>query len=86
MKADKVLILSGVYREHVNITVSGEAGRPITFAAAPGHRVVVKGSEIVRGPWTRLSPQGRRRGQSQTLTLVHGMRPDRRNALRVEQV
>jgi parallel beta-helix repeat protein len=53
---DEVVVLSGIYREHVDITVSGEPGHPITFAAAPGHRVVVKGSEIVRGPWTRLSP------------------------------
>ncbi len=51
---DTVLIRAGVYREHVDIRVSGEPGRPITFAAAPGHRVVIKGSESVRGRWTRL--------------------------------
>jgi len=51
---DTVLVKSGVYREHFAIGVSGEEGRPITFAAAPGARVVIKGSEIVQGKWTRL--------------------------------
>jgi parallel beta-helix repeat protein len=54
---DTVLIKSGIYRECADITVSGQPGRPITFAAAPGERVVLKGSEIVRGPWSRLSAQ-----------------------------
>ena len=52
---DTVLIKTGVYREHAKIRVSGEPGRPITFAAAPGAKVVVKGSEIVRGTWTRVT-------------------------------
>lgn len=52
---DTVLIKSGVYREHMDITVSGEPGAPITFAAAPRARVVIKGSEIVRGSWVRLA-------------------------------
>ncbi len=51
---DTVLIHSGVYRESVAVTVSGEPGRPITFAAAPQERVVIKGSEVVKGRWTRL--------------------------------
>ena len=51
---DTVLIHSGGYRESVAVTVSGEPGRPITFAAAPQERVVIKGSEIVKGRWTRL--------------------------------
>ena len=48
---DKVLIKSGVYREAVDVTVSGAPGKPITFAAAPGARVVIKGSTIVKGDW-----------------------------------
>ncbi|MBM3472353.1 MAG: hypothetical protein FJX75_03645 [Armatimonadetes bacterium] len=52
---DTVLIRTGVYREHAKITVSGEEGNPITFAAAPGAKVVVKGSEVVKGRWTRVS-------------------------------
>jgi parallel beta-helix repeat protein len=51
---DTVWIKSGVYRESVDIKVSGEPGKPITFSAAPDARVVIKGSEIVKGPWTRL--------------------------------
>jgi parallel beta-helix repeat protein len=54
---DTVLIKSGVYREWVDITVSGEPGKSVTFAAAPNARVVIKGSEIVKGPWTRISAQ-----------------------------
>jgi parallel beta-helix repeat protein len=52
---DTVLIKTGVYREHAKIRVSGEPGKPITFAAAPGAKVVVKGSEIVDGTWTRVT-------------------------------
>jgi len=52
---DTVLIRSGTYREHVEIKVSGEEGKPITFAAAPGARVVIKGSESVKGRWTKVS-------------------------------
>ena len=54
---DTIYIKSGVYRECVDITVSGEPGRPITFRPAPAARVVLKGSEIVRGKWKRLSEQ-----------------------------
>ena len=59
---DTVVIRAGVYREHVEVTVSGQPGRPITFTAAPGARVVLKGSEPVRGTWTRLGEQARDRG------------------------
>ncbi|NOY79390.1 MAG: hypothetical protein GXP31_00140, partial [Kiritimatiellaeota bacterium] len=58
---DVVVIRSGVYREHVDVTVSGVPNRPITFAAAPGARVVVKGSEIVRGKWRRVTEMPRTR-------------------------
>ncbi len=53
--SDQVLVSSGVYREHVQIKVSGEIDRPIIFAAAPGARVIIKGSEPVRGGWTKLA-------------------------------
>jgi len=52
---DTVLVHAGVYREHVEIKVSGKPGRPITFAAAPGARVVIKGSERIQGKWTKLT-------------------------------
>ncbi len=54
---DTVLIHSGVYREHAQVKVSGEPGKPILFGAAPGARVVLKGSEIVRGSWQKLTDQ-----------------------------
>jgi len=53
---DAVLIESGVYREHADISVSGEPGRPILFAAAPDARVVLKGSEIIRGSGRACPP------------------------------
>ena len=54
---DGVLIKTGVYREHAVLKVSGEPGNPITFSAAPGHKVVIKGSEVVKGPWIKMSDQ-----------------------------
>ncbi len=53
---DTVLIRSGVYRETAFLSVTGAPGRPITIAAAPGAQVVVKGSEVVTGPWTQIVP------------------------------
>ena len=53
-RGDTVLIHTGTYREHVDVKVSGAPDRPITFAAAPGERVVVKGSERIKGRWTAL--------------------------------
>jgi len=55
-RGDTVRVRSGVYRESVRITASGEPGDPIVFEAEPGGRVVIKGSEIVRGQWTRVGP------------------------------
>jgi hypothetical protein len=52
---DTVLIQSGLYREDVQVKVCGEPGRPIAFAAAPGARVVLKGSETVTGRWAKLA-------------------------------
>ena len=52
---DTVLVESGVYRETVHISVSGEPGRPITFAAAPNADVVLKGSDVVTGMWERFT-------------------------------
>jgi len=58
---DTVLIHSGMYRESVAVTVSGEPGRPINLAAAPQEGVVIEGSEILRGRWTRLTDSRNRR-------------------------
>jgi hypothetical protein len=47
---DGILVKNGTYRETVS-PPAGTAGRPITLKAWPGHRPVVKGSEVVKGPW-----------------------------------
>lgn len=52
---DVITVHAGVYREHVNPPRGGTSGsRRIIYRAAPGQKVVVKGSEIVRG-WRRLA-------------------------------
>ena len=45
---DTVLIHGGVYEETVRIRSSGDAGAPITFAAAPGEMVWMDGSDRFR--------------------------------------
>jgi hypothetical protein len=41
-----VYVREGVYEQKVEIRASGLPGRPITFAAAPGQRVVLDGSSL----------------------------------------
>jgi hypothetical protein len=41
-----VYVGEGVYEQRVQIRASGTPGRPITFAAAPGERVVLDGSSL----------------------------------------
>jgi NPCBM/NEW2 domain/Right handed beta helix region len=41
-----VYVREGVYEQKVDIRASGLPGRPITFAAAPGERVVLDGSSL----------------------------------------
>jgi len=52
---DTVLVHPGIYRERVCPANSGEAGRPITFQAAERRTVVIKGSEVLTGTWTRVA-------------------------------
>ena len=59
---DTVLIKTGLYRETAEITVSGEPGNPITFAAAPGAHVVIKGSESDSRPMDPRHASQRREG------------------------
>jgi hypothetical protein len=76
---DVVLIHSGDYREHVELKSSGEPGKPITFAAAPGSRMVVKGSELIRGPWTKLAAKaGRKEPYSNAFADVWTIQLDER--------
>lgn len=59
MPGDTVTVCHGVYRERVAPARGGEPGRPITYAAAEGHRVVLKGSELWSPNWTTLDMDGR---------------------------
>lgn len=49
---DTVYVHPGVYREHVSPARGGEKDAPITYEAAPGHQVFVRGSEIWKPEWT----------------------------------
>ena len=48
---DTVLVHEGVYRECIAPANSGTAARPLVFRAAPGHRVIVTGSEVFKPTW-----------------------------------
>lgn len=52
---DTVLIHAGLYREWVAPPRGGEEGRPVTYQAAPGEQVIVRGSEIYTGQWKPVS-------------------------------
>lgn len=56
MPGDTVLVREGVYRERVAPPRGGKPGKPITFRAAPGERVVIKGSEHWTPTWQQDSP------------------------------
>lgn len=48
---DTVLVHAGVYRERVAPPRGGEAGKPITYMAAPGEKVYVRGSDVWKPDW-----------------------------------
>jgi len=52
---DVVLVHQGVYRERVKPARGGEPGRPITYTAAEGESVVIKGSDVYRGAWQAVA-------------------------------
>ncbi len=52
---DTVLVQPGVYREHIAPTRGGTKDRPITWQAAPGHRVFVRGSSEWKPTWKPLT-------------------------------
>lgn len=52
---DTVLVREGVYRERVAPPRGGEPGKRITYQAAPGERVILKGSEIWQPEWTEVA-------------------------------
>ena len=51
---DTVLIQGGTYRESLSVPCSGEPGKPITFAAAKGQRVILTGAEVLTG-WKKCA-------------------------------
>ncbi|MDO8541663.1 MAG: right-handed parallel beta-helix repeat-containing protein [Opitutaceae bacterium] len=52
---DTITVHEGVYRERVTPPRGGESdAKRITYQAAPGETVVIKGSEVARG-WTRFT-------------------------------
>ena len=51
---DTVLISSGIYRESVNFTRSGEPGKPITLMGMPGDPVIITGADVITD-WEPLS-------------------------------
>jgi parallel beta-helix repeat protein len=52
---DTVVVHAGIYRERVTPARGGVEGKPITYQAAPGEKVVVKGSELYRGEWRQVA-------------------------------
>jgi parallel beta-helix repeat protein len=48
---DTVYVNPGIYRERVSPAQSGTKEAPITWQAAPGHRVFVRGSEVWTPVW-----------------------------------
>jgi alpha-N-arabinofuranosidase len=49
-----ITVHGGVYRERINPTHGGDSRqRPIVYRAAPGEKVVIKGSEVVTG-WQKV--------------------------------
>ncbi|MFZ4695177.1 MAG: right-handed parallel beta-helix repeat-containing protein [Verrucomicrobiia bacterium] len=52
---DTVLVHAGTYREYVILRTTGDKGKPITFAAAPGERVFLDGVDRNRSVAFRLA-------------------------------
>ncbi len=54
---DVITVKAGVYRERVNPPRGGESdSKRITYQAAPGAEVVIKGSEVISG-WEQVQPR-----------------------------
>ncbi len=49
---DTVLVRAGTYRERIAPAQGGTAAAPVTYMAAPGELVEVKGSEVWKNAWT----------------------------------
>jgi hypothetical protein len=51
MPGDTVLVHAGIYRERVAPPRGGLEGMPITYMAAPGEQVTIRGSEVWQPSW-----------------------------------
>lgn len=51
---DTVLVYPGVYREWVAPALGGKEGKPVTYMAAAGKKVFIRGSEVYKGKWTAV--------------------------------
>ncbi|MEX2606778.1 MAG: right-handed parallel beta-helix repeat-containing protein [Kiritimatiellia bacterium] len=54
MPGDHIVIAGGIYRERVNPLRGGEPGLPITYRAAPGEKVCVRGSDLMETVWSSV--------------------------------
>lgn len=50
---DEVIVHTGIYREQVSPVRGGTEKQPIIFRAAPGEKVEIKGSEVMKG-WKHI--------------------------------
>jgi hypothetical protein len=48
-----IRVRAGIYRETIVPPRGGEEGRPITFMAARGEKVYIKGSDVYNGEWVQ---------------------------------
>ncbi|HET7119051.1 MAG TPA: DUF1565 domain-containing protein, partial [Hanamia sp.] len=54
MPGDEIIVHAGIYREQITPPRGGNSNSErIVYEAAPGEKVVIKGSEIVKG-WKKL--------------------------------
>ncbi len=54
MPGDTITVHKGVYRERINPPRGGESdAKRITYQAAKGEKVVIKGSEVIKG-WKKV--------------------------------
>lgn len=55
---DFIIVHGGTYREEVIPPRGGEEGKPITYMAAPGEKVFIKGSDLYEGTWVETGHKG----------------------------
>ena len=67
---DTCWLRAGVYRDGVVLTRSGEVGRPITFAPYRDENVILDGSDVVEGPWTKAEGQAWKASVAGTVDAV----------------